>query len=174
MRGLTDRQKLLLFMRRAGAAAQESTRIYLTGGASALLLEWRATTVDIDLRIEPDRGDVLRAIPRLKEELQVNVELAAPDDFIPELPGWRERSPFIAREGHVDFHHYDFYGQALSKLERGHGRDLTDVAAMADRGLITPPKLVAYFELIEPQLFRYPAIDPASFRRAVERFAQRR
>lgn len=174
MRGLTDRQKLLLFMRHAGAAAREDTRIYLTGGASALLLEWRATTVDIDLRIEPDRGDVLRAIPLLKEQLQVNVELAAPDDFIPPLPGWRERSPFIAREGHVDFHHYDFYGQSLSKLERGHDRDLTDVTAMADRGLITPAELVRYFDLIEPELFRYPAIDPASFRRAVERFASQR
>lgn len=172
MRGLTDRQKLLLFMRRAGAAAQEDTRIYLTGGASALLLEWRASTVDIDLRIEPDRGDVLRAISLLKEQLQVNVELAAPDDFIPPLPGWRERSPFITREGHVDFHHYDFYGQALSKLERGHDRDLADVTAMAERGLVTPAELVRYFELIEPELFRYPGIDPASFRRAVERFAR--
>ena len=174
MRGLTDRRKLLLFMRHAGAAAKENTRIYLTGGASALLLEWRATTVDIDLRIEPDRGDILRAIPLLKEELQVNVELAAPDDFIPPLPGWRERSPFITREGLADFHHYDFYGQALSKLERGHGRDLTDVAAMTERGLIVPSQVLSYFELIEAELFRYPAIDPQAFRRAVERFVRER
>jgi hypothetical protein len=29
------------------------------------------------------------------ERLGFNVELASPPDFIPELPGWRERSPLV-------------------------------------------------------------------------------
>lgn len=40
------------------------------------------------------------------------------DDFIPSLPGWRDRSVFIARHGAVDFYHYDCSAQALAKVER--------------------------------------------------------
>jgi hypothetical protein len=39
---------------------------------------------------------------------------------------------------------------------------------MAARGLIEPARLLRFFEQIAPGLYRYPAIDPASFRRAVE------
>jgi hypothetical protein len=168
MRRLTDRERLLAFLQRLGRASTIDARVYLTGGASALLHDWRDTTVDIDLRIEPDAGEILRHIPQLKEELEMNIELASPGDFIPELPGWRERSPFIAREGRVSFHHYDFHAQALSKIERGHRRDLEDVAAMLQRGLITSDALIQFFDTIEPELYRYPAVDPPSFRRAVE------
>lgn len=50
---------------------------------------------------------MLRAIPRIKEALQVNIELASPADFIPLPPGWEERSPPVARIGRVSFHHID-------------------------------------------------------------------
>ncbi len=40
---------------------------------------------------------------------------------------------------------------------------------MFDRGLVDRVKLLEYFSAIEPRLYRYPAIDPAAFRRAVER-----
>jgi hypothetical protein len=60
-----------------------------------------------------------------------NIELAAPDDFIPPLPGWEEWSIFIARRGKIDFYHYDLYAQALAKIERGHARDLADGAGDA-------------------------------------------
>ena len=43
-------------------------------------------------------------IAGLKEALQLNVELAAPDQFIPPLPGWRERSEQILTAGQVEFH----------------------------------------------------------------------
>jgi hypothetical protein len=36
------------------------------------------------------------------------------------------------------------------------------------RGLIERHGLLQYFTAIEPELYRFPAIDPASFRRAVE------
>ena len=62
----------------------------------------------------------------------MNIELAAPDQFIPELPEWRDRSQFIESIGKVDFYHYDFYSQALAKLERGHDRDLKDVTYLID------------------------------------------
>lgn len=155
-------------MRALGAAAAEDTRVYFTGGATAVLLGWRATTIDIDIEIVPDRDDILRMIPSLKESLQINVELASPAHFIPELPGWRERSAFIAREGKVSFHHYDFYAQALSKIERGHAKDRADLAAMLRDGLVEPARLRELFESIVPEMYRYPALDTASFRRALD------
>ncbi|MBI4481331.1 MAG: hypothetical protein HY652_00435, partial [Acidobacteria bacterium] len=104
----------------------------------------------------------------LKEALEINVELASPADFIPELPGWQERSLFITREGKLSFYHYDLYGQALAKIERSHSQDLADVHGMIRRGFIGPDKLMEFFASIEPELYRYPAVDPSSFRCAVE------
>jgi hypothetical protein len=168
MRALTDRGRLEAFMQALGRAVKEPARVYLTGGSTAVLFAWRTTTVDVDVEIEPESDEVLRAIPAIKERLDINVELASPSQFIPELAGWRERSRFIAREGPLDFFHYDFYAQALSKLERRHARDITDVREMLARGLVEPRRLLELFEAIEPQLYRYPAIDPRAFRAAVE------
>lgn len=38
---------------------------------------------------------------------------------------------------------------------------------MLRSGLVERQRLLALFEQIEPELYRYPAIDPARFRRAV-------
>lgn len=135
--------------------------------ATAVLNGWRETTVDIDLSFVPDRDDLYRSIPEIKEKLHINVEMAAPSDFIPALPGWEDRSKFICREGKVDFFHYDIYSQALSKIERGHEKDIRDVQSMIKDGLIEPQKLLELFEAIEPFLYKYPAIDPKSFSDAV-------
>jgi hypothetical protein len=173
MRALADANRIQRFMEALAEASASPGRVYFTGGVSAVLLGWRSTTLDVDIKLVPDADDVLRAIPPLKEKLALNVELAAPDQFIPELPGWRERSVFIAQIQRLSFFHYDFYAQALSKLERGHVKDLLDAEAMLSRGLIQPSELLRLFSLIEPDLYRYPAIDPASFRAAVERLAAR-
>jgi hypothetical protein len=142
-----------------GRGARGPGRIYFTGGASALLMGWRASTVDVDLRLDPEPEGIFEAIRDLKDALDVNVELASPQDFLPELPGWRERSPFIARHGAVDFFHYDFHAQALAKISRGHGRDWADVQAMVRRGLVAPARLGELFEAIRPRLVRFPALD---------------
>jgi hypothetical protein len=34
-------------------------------------------------------------------------------------------------------------------------------------GLVDPAEALVQFEAIEPELYRFPAIDPASFRRSV-------
>lgn len=148
-------------------------RIYLTGGACAVILGWRESTLDVDIQIIPESGALFSAIPKLKEVFRVNVELAAPSDFIPPLPGWRDRSPFIAHEGKLFFHHYDFYSQALAKIERGHELDKADVQNMIARGLVDRDRLLSFFDQIEPDLIRYPAIHPPAFRAAVERTIRR-
>jgi hypothetical protein len=168
MRRPVDAARIREFFRALGADARDETRLYLTGGTTAVLVGWRATTVDLDIKIVPEHDSLFRAIPALKDRLEVNVELASPADFIPELPGWQERSRFIVREGKIDFFHYDFYAQALSKLQRGHAKDLDDVREMVQRGLVEPGRALELFDAIEDQLYRFPSIDPASFRRRVE------
>jgi Nucleotidyltransferase of unknown function (DUF6036) len=172
MREKVNAETIERLMKALGRTARTNARIYFVGGVSAVLLGWRESTIDIDFKLVPDTGEILKALPELKERFQVNVELASPDDFIPPLPGWEERSGFIAHEGGIDFFHYDFYAQALAKIERGHSTDLLDVRQMIERGLIETSRLLEYFSLIENQLYKYPAIDANSFRRAVEEFVQ--
>ena len=170
MRLETDKAKLEALMKALGSRVRGEGRIYLAGGATAVLHDWRPMTIDIDLKPDPEPAGLFEALVLLKEELDVNVELASPDQFIPALPGWRERGLFIARHGLVRFFHYDPYGQALSKLQRRHDRDLRDVRSFLRSGLIQKNRLWEMFRQIEPQLIRYPAIDPASFRAAVMEF----
>lgn len=172
MRALTTRAALERLMTELGRAIRQPARIYLTGGATAVWHGWRATTIAVDLKPVPDSDEILRALAGLKERLNINVELASPADFIPEVPGWEERSRFIRTIGQVTFLHYDFYAQALSKIERGHAQDLADVHSAVTHGLVEPQHLVELFEAIRPQLYRYPAIDEASFARAVESFVR--
>jgi hypothetical protein len=168
MREPVDAERIREFTRTVGREAHGDVRVYLTGGATAVLYGWRATTVDIDIKMVPDSDRIFQAIPEVKDRLRVNVELASPSDFIPELAGWEDRSPFISREGSVSFYHYDLYSQPMAKIERGLEKDVADVQQMLRRQLVEPGRLLSLFEEIEPRLFRYPAIDPKSFRRAVE------
>lgn len=168
MRELADAERIRRFMRALGAEADTDTTAYLTGGATAVLLGWRDTTIDVDIAFEPESDPLLRALPRLKDELRLNVELVSPVDFIPVPAGWQERSIFVVREGRISFHHFDLYAQALAKLERAHRQDLEDVRAMIEAGLIEPATALSFFREIEPELYRYPAVDPGSFRRSVE------
>lgn len=169
MRRLADLERIRALLHAFAKEADRETHVYVTGGATAVLLGWRPTTIDVDVKIVPESDRILRAVPTLKEGLEINVELASPSDFIPEIPGWEERSRFIERIERISFHHYDFYSQALAKIERGHTQDLTDVEEMLKRGLVEPKRALDFFKRIEPDLYRYPAIDPASFRSAAEK-----
>lgn len=171
MRELADADRIRAFMREFARHATIPGRVYFTGGATAVLLGWRLSTIDVDLKLDPDQDSLLRAIPSLKDALRLNVELAAPDDFIPVKDGWDDRSLFVAQEGALAFYHFDLVAQALAKIERGHDRDLTDVRTMLERGLVTPDALTEYFAAIEPQLYRYPAVDHKSLASAVRRVA---
>lgn len=154
-------------MRALAEKAAGECRVYFTGGATAVLEGWREQTIDADILIVPDSDPLLRALPEIKESLRLNVELACPAHFIPELPGWEDRSRFLERHGKVSFYHYDFYAQALAKIERGEVKDLADVGEMLRRGLVQTGKAWELFRRIEPSLYRYPAVDAVEFCRAV-------
>jgi hypothetical protein len=168
VRDLATRSRIEAFLEALSREATEDTEVFLVGGSSAVMVGWRDSTIAIDLVMRPESDAMLRAIPKLKEQFRLNIELASPDQFIPVSPDWPDRSPLIRRIGRVSVRHYDFHAQALAKLERGHGRDLADVRAMLDQGLISGAELRRQFAIMEPHLYRFPAIDPESFRRAVD------
>jgi hypothetical protein len=168
VRESADAERIERLAKELGRAVKPGTRMYLTGGATAVLEGWRPSTVDIDVAFEPDSDAALRRIAELKERLKVNVELASPLDFLPPLAGWRDRSRFRFRAGNLEVFDFDLYSQALSKLERGFELDLGDVAHMVKTGQVEPARLLDLFEGIETELFRFPAVDPARLRQAVE------
>jgi len=170
MRTLADKIKLEAFLASLDQEVRGPGRIYLVGGATAVWHGWRETTIDLDLKADPEPPGFFEAIALLKESLDLNIELASPDLFIPELPGWRERSLFISRLRQTEFYHYDPYSQTLAKIERGHPRDLSDAQAMITLGLVERETLRHLFEAIQPGLIRFPSIDPATFRNSLEDF----
>src|SRR5216117_2050397 len=122
MRRRVTVEALHQFMQELAAAARSPGKVYFTGGATALLLGFREQTIDIDLKLDPEPAGAFEAIAALKNRLDLNVELASPEDFIPATADWRECSRLIASIGRLEFFHYDFALQALSKLERGHAQ----------------------------------------------------
>lgn len=167
MRHLATQARIRTFFRRLAPAAKVPTTLYVTGGATAVLLGWRDATIDIDIKIVPDDGSLLRQVAPLKEALELNVELASPDLFLPVRPGWEDRSAWETTSGTLVVRHFDFTAQALGKLERGHARDLIDVAELFGRGLVTGTSLATELNAVEEDLYRFPAVDPPALRRAV-------
>ena len=136
----------------------------------SVLLGWRESTRDVDLKFDPEPAGAFEAVRSLKDRLDINVELATPEDFIPVPAERRSGGTWIAEHGGVQFYHYDFPAQALAKIERGHAQDLADAREMVARGLARSEDIRAVFERIQSDLPRYPAIDPDDFRSKVEQF----
>jgi hypothetical protein len=65
MRSNVDPQKIEQLMKALGREARGSGCIYFTGGASALLIGWRSSTVDIDIRLDPEPPGIFQAIAKL-------------------------------------------------------------------------------------------------------------
>jgi hypothetical protein len=173
MRSNVDPDKIEQLMRALGREARGSGCIYFTGGASALLIGWRSSTVDVDIRLDPEPPGIFQALAKLKQQLDINIELASPQDFLPPLFGWRDRSIFIGRFGGISFYHYDFISQAISKLSRGYNRDIDDVLAMYEQKLFSLKELRDCFNAIEPELVRFPSLDPDILRSRIEQFIER-
>ena len=76
MRQLADAERIGRFMAALGAEADSDGACYFTGGATAVLVGWRRSTIDVDVKFSPESDRLFRAIQRLKDELEINVELA--------------------------------------------------------------------------------------------------
>jgi hypothetical protein len=165
MRRPLDPARLRAVLDALGRGCRGPGVAYLTGGATALLEGWRSATVDLDLKLDPEPEGAFAAIARIKEELSVNVELASPDLFLPELSDWREQSPLVGRFGPLEVRHYDLRAQALAKLARGFDRDVADVRAMIDRQLVACPALHEAFGEMKPRLERFPRVSQGELER---------
>jgi hypothetical protein len=169
MRRLATAEGIRALLSALGREARQPTQAYVAGGATAVLLGWRDATIDVDLKLAGNDVDrLLRAIPHLKETLQINVELATPDHFIPVRDGWEDRSRFESQDGNLAVYHFELVWQALAKIHRGHRQDLEDVDAMLRLGFVDASAIRDAFDSVEADLYRFPNIDPASFRRAVD------
>jgi hypothetical protein len=82
MRAEATAERTLALLTELGRATS-GARLYLTGGASAVLVGWRERTVDVDIRLDGDEDRLLRAISALKDRLDINIELAGPPRWTP-------------------------------------------------------------------------------------------
>lgn len=159
------------FMTSVGRMIKKRATFYLTGGATAILFDFRESTIDID--IAGDMDELFSSIPKLKERLQINIEMAKPTDFIPSLPGEEDRHIPIGTFGKVTFMHFDPYSQAFSKIVRGHQTDIADVKALLSAGLVDAKKLCEMVRKLPNRHFaRYPRLNRPAVEAAVASFAK--
>lgn len=143
--------------------------VFFVGGGTAVLEGWRESTIDADLYTSDDR--VFRDIQGIKERLEMNIELARPEDFVPPLAGSDDRHVFIETVGKVSFYHYDPYAQLLSKVVRGFHRDMLDAGKFIASGMVDAGKFRSLVRGIPDRAYaRYPALSRGAIHDAVEHF----
>ena len=169
MREVLTRERMFRLMKELARSARGAHRVFVVGGGTAVLLGWREATIDVDLHA--DRDTVFRDVQEIKERLNVNIEFARPEDFVPPLRGTSRRHLFIETIGSVSFYHYDPYAQLLSKIVRGFRGDLDDARAFLRDGLVNPGKFRSLVSAIPDSAYaRYPALSRRGVERAVESF----
>jgi hypothetical protein len=152
---LVDAQILVAFLQHLGKSYQHTGTIYLVGGSSLLLVTSKASTFDIDLQFSIPveyHAEFIECIHRISREMQIPIEQASPDEFIPLPAGYENRHRYIGRYGNLEVFHFDFYSVALGKLNRGTEKDFSDIAQMIQAGVIRLPELETYFQEILPKL----------------------
>jgi hypothetical protein len=144
-------------------------RVYFVGGGTAVYLGWRQSSIDVDLC--SDQEVVFRNIQKIKERLNINIEFARPEDFVPPLKGTADRHVFIDTIGKVTFYHYDPYAQLLSKVVRGFQRDLEDAKKFIDCELVDPNKFRSLVAGIPDTMYaKYPTLSRSGIDYAVDTF----
>ena len=171
MRHELTRERLRELLRAIANAAPPGGpyHVYVVGGGTAVDLGWRRSTLDADLFSHGD--DVFRDIQGIKERLEVNVEFARPEHFVPALAGSEERHMLLETIGSVTFFHYDPYAQTFAKVVRGFRLDLEDAACFVRNGYVDPTRLESLVRGIPASAWaKYPSLTPASVLDAVTEF----
>ncbi len=171
MRQGVDKAAIESFLQQLGKTFRKPARLYLVGGAALVHMGVRSGfTQDIDVQVSgAGEGDLIVAIQRMIERMQINVEFASPVDFIPLPKQWELHARFVGRYGTIDVFYFDFYSIALSKMERGNNRDIEDVKLLVQQGIIDLAELDNAYQEVLTQLGkgRYPRITPKRF---IERY----
>ena len=171
MRNELTRERLLSLMRELARTAPRrgAHRVYMVGGGTAVYLGWRRASIDVDLH--SDQEGVFRDIQAIKERLDINIEFARPEDFVPPLAGTSDRHVFIDTVGSISFYHYDPYAQLLSKIIRGFQRDLDDAREFVRSGMVDPERFRSLVAAIPDSAFtKYPSLSRSGVNKAVEAF----
>jgi hypothetical protein len=154
------------------APRRRSYRVFFVGGGSAVQAGWRESSIDADLHADDET--VFRDIQAIKERLQLNIEFARPEDFVPPLAGSDDRHVFIETVGRVSFYHYDPHAQLLSKLVRGFNRDMEDAGHFVAAGMVD---LALFRSLVrgipDREFARYPTLSREALNEAVDDFLSR-
>lgn len=144
-------------------------RVFFVGGGTAVLEGWRESTIDADLHSDED--EIFHDVQGIKERLQLNIEFARPEDFVPALAGSEDRHVFIETVGKVSFYHYDPYAQLLSKVVRGFNRDMQDAGRFLDSGMVDRERFRSLVNGIPDAAYaRYPALSRQAVLEAVDDF----
>lgn len=167
MRPGVDKGAIESFLQQLGRAFRKPARLYLVGGAALVHLGVRpGFTQDIDIQVSgSNEGELIVAIQRLIQQMQVNVKFVSPVDFIPLPSQWEMHTQFAGRYGKIDVFYFDFFSIALSKIERGNNRDIADVKLLVQQGMITLSELDVAYQEVLAQLGkgRYPRVTPQRF-----------
>jgi len=149
------------FLNALGKAYRKAGSLYLAGGAALVHMGLRSgSTLDIDVVIEAsDEDEMIMAIRRLVEQMQINIEFASPADFIPIPSQWAAHAKFIGRYGKIDAFYFDLYSLALSKISRGSDRDLIDIKLLVQQKLVTLDELDTAYNEILPRMGKRPYIN---------------
>lgn len=154
---------------RRGPAKGGPYRVFLVGGGTAVWAGWREASVDVDLHSEHE--ELFREVQEMKEQLNINIEFARPEHFVPPLPGADTRHVFVERHGRVEFYHYDPYSQFFTKVVRGFPRDLEDARHFLSSGMVEASRMRDLVGEVRDSAFaRYPSLSPGGVRAAVETF----
>lgn len=167
MRPNVDKGQIETFLKNLGRAFRKSGRLYLVGGAALVHMGVRAGfTQDIDVEVRATHEDeMLEAIRKMKDTMQINIEFASPADFIPIPKQWEANVRYIGRYGMIDAFYFDFYSIALSKIQRGSTRDINDVRLLLQQNIITLAELDTVYNEVLPQVGKRPynRLDPKQF-----------
>lgn len=167
MRPNVDKGQIEAFLKNLGRTFRKPGRLYLVGGAALVHMGVRAGfTEDIDVEVRASQEDeMLEAIRKLKDTMQINIEFASPADFIPIPKQWEINARYIGRYDMIDAFYFDFYSIALSKIQRGSTRDINDVRLLLQQKIITLPELDGAYNEVLPQVGKRPynRLDPKQF-----------
>ncbi len=175
MRSELTRERLQALMQELARVAPRrgKFRVYLVGGGTAVYCGWRASSIDADLYSDTEK--VFHDIQGIKERLNINVEFARPEHFVPALPGTVGRHILIESIPPVTFYHYDPYAQVFAKIVRGFTRDLDDARHFLDGGMVDEQELRALVGQIPGSEFaRYPNLSREAVVTAVDGFFRSR
>ena len=171
MREKLTRERLISLMRELARTGPRrgAHQVYLVGGGTAVYLGWRPSSIDVDLH--SDQEVVFRDIQQIKERLNINIEFARPEDFVPALCGSADRHVFIDTMGKITFYHYDPYAQVFSKVVRGFERDLDDAGQFVGSGMVEPERFRSLVSAVPDSAYaRYPSLTRSGVEMAVDTF----